>query len=700
MRNLCSVAPWLGLLSLGPSAPRQAPGPPNLAASSTGAVVSGPQNASGSPNRALVVNDGEVADYGPHHGYAWAPLAVPLTVTFPESTRINKVEVLLLDVDARSYDFRLEAQAPDGTWQALAERSGARAWVTLAFEPVTCSAMRLAFTGTTLATKTYHVVEVAAYDDPEPQRESALRRVWLASRQTRQEAELALLGVDEALELVFRDEAMMERVRRLADGERRWLDPDRDGDPDLIVFRDRGAIVVVLDEDDDAAAADLRPDEDSDCLVVDLNADGSPDRILDNIDDDSDGDPDRARHYYLHGGWFGSRIGLVLIWDTNDNNRMWQLHHYSYSQGRCQWQCDFGGNEGFSIFVYDRKAGEWAADWECPFYFYDPDQDGLAEVALRLEGHGRTMRALRFSMNADNDITPGQPYDYDFGVIALGPVELPEEWLVRTPLRAGDTGPYLGYGRARDVVRKLPWARALLVWDENDHNIDPSDRGKHERWEGVINSKYRTFPQIGGPPCGTLNKRYELDADNSGGLKLYASAVDGRLHLFGAEIGIYRADLDGDGAADRQIEYEDTNADGFFDRWRFDEDADGQLERTVDLIDSASSGNAAAAGQLIPLEWRAVTARYVPVLQNAVEGHEQVARALQCDLTVAPDEGSLEARRWGLEALVAAELQSQIRAARRSHDAARLDCLQAAAQAWSRGRYVGAAQALSRVPTH
>ncbi len=678
--------------------PSQLP-PPNLASSSAGAVVSGPRNASGSATQPIVVNDGQVADYGPHHGYAWAPLSVPLTVTFPKPTRINKVDVLLLDVDARSYDFRLEVQQADGTWHALAERSGARAWVTLAFGPVTCSAMRLVFTDTTLTTKTYHVVEVAACDDPEPARDSSLRQAWLASRQTREDSELALLGVGEALELVFHDDETMRRARQLADGQRRWLDPDRDGDPDLILFRDRGAIVVALDEDDDATVGDLAPDEDSDCLVVDLDADGSPDRVLDNIDDDADGDADRARHYYLHGGWFGSRIGLVLIWDTNDNNRMWQLDHYSYSQGRCQWECDFGGNEGFSIFVYDRKAGEWAADWECPFYFYDPDEDGLAEVAFRLEGHGRTMRALRFSMNADNDTTPGQPYDYDFGVVALGPVELPEEWLVRTPLRAGETGPYLGYDRARDVVRKLPWSQALLVWDENDHNVDPSDRGKHERWEGVINSKYRAFPQIGGPPCGTLNKRYELDGDNSGGLKLYASAVDGRLHLFGAEVGTYRADFDGDGTADRQIEYEDTNGDGFFDRWRFDEDADGQPERTVDLLGSAPSPNTGDGARLIPLEWGAINAAYVPVLRDAVEGHEQVARALQCSLTVVPDPDSLEARRRGLEALVNAEFQTRISAARLAHDSARVKCLQSAAEAQLRGQYEEATQALKRVPT-
>ena len=56
-------------------------------------------------------------------------------------------------------------------------------------------------------------------------------------------------------------------------------------------------------------------------------------------------------------------------------------------------------------------------------------------------------------------------------------------------------------------------------------------------WEGIINAPYAGFPQVGGPSCGRINKRYELDADNSGRLRLYASWVDCRLHLFGAERG-------------------------------------------------------------------------------------------------------------------------------------------------------------------
>jgi len=660
----------------------------NLASADAGAVVSGPRNASGSAGRAMAANDGEVAGYGPNQGYAWGWFGEPLTVTFPAATTINKVEVLLLDVDARQYDFRLEVQADSGEWKALDERQTASGWVTLTFRATTCRAFRLVFTGTTLPVKSYHVVEIAAYNDPEPERDSALKRAWLRSKREREVGDLALLGVDEALQAVFLDEVAMQRARALREGERRWMDVDGDGDRDLIVFKDQGAVVVAIDDDDDATADPPVADRDNDCWVVDLDADGRPDRVIDYLDDDGDGDVDREQHLYLHGGWLGSRPALVLIWDYDDDNRTWFLDRYSYAQGRCQWKCDFGGDEGFSLFVWDAKTKTWEAEWECPFYFYDPDKDGLAEEALRLEGHGRQMRYLRYSLNADNDATEGQAYDYDCAIVAAGPVELPPEWLVTTPLRVGRTGPYLPWTTAREAVRKLPWQKTLLVWDENDSNVDPGDAQKHERWEGVINSAYEDFPQVGGPACGRLNKRYEIDADNSGGMRLYASAVDGRLHLYGAEKGTLWIDADGNRKPERVVEYSDTDGDGFFDRWATDDNADGTVERTFERPETLRE-----AKDTVPLEWAEVTAAYVPLLRQAVDGHRSVAEALGVPLATDAGSGSLEQLRWALETRTASEFERRIAAARDAAEAAQLSH---ARSLWEQGRRQEAAASIGR----
>ncbi len=650
---------------------------PNLALN---ASVTGVTNASGSRGKPLAATDGDVADYGQSHGYAWGWLKDPLVLTLAESAGINKVDVLLLDVDPRSYDFRLEGLAPDG-WTRLAESETASGWVTLTFDPVECSAIRLVFTRTSLSAGSYHVVEVAAYDAPEPDADSPLKKAWLATREERKVGDLHLLGIDEALEHVFLDEDMLARAKALEEGDRRWLDTDGDGDADLIVLNDAGVLVCVIDDDDDAGAAP-DADEDSDCWVADVDRDGSPDRVIDYWDDDGDGDVDRAHHYYVHHGWFGSTPGLVVIWDYNDNNQTWVLDRYSYHQGKCQWKCDFGGDEGFSIFRHDKRSDEWVADWECPFYFYDPDDDGLAEVAVRLEGHGRRMRALRYSLNADNDVAEGQPYDYDMGITALGPIEFAEADLVTSALRVGETGPYLPWDTARDVVRDLPWTQSCLVWDENDLNIDPNDRTRHERWEGILNARYGAFPQVGGPHCGTLNKRYEHDADNSGKMMLYASPVDGRLHLFGAESGTLWADDDADGRPDRIVQHSDTDGDGYFDTWQFDDGADGSFERTYKPDDAYSPVDA-----LIPLDWGSVTQAYVPLLEATVQGHEQVARALGGILTEMPISSSLEGRRWALERRIHLAFSHNISAETDAGDEARAEKLADARAFWERGQY-------------
>jgi len=453
-------------------------------------------------------------------------------------------------------------------------------------------------------------------------------------------AELRLLGIEQAVEAVFGSPEAMDRARRLKPGDRGWVDRDRDGDPDVLIMRDAQAVIVVLDDDDDMFPQNPEPDQDSDCWVVDLDADGRPDRVLDNIDHDGDGDVDETQHYYLGKGMLEPGVRLFVAWDYNDNNQLWRLRRYSYDQVSCQWDCDFGagGDEGFSMFRCDPSSGEWEPCFECPFLFYDTDGDGRSEEALRFEGRGSVMQSVRYSLNADNDMDATQPYDYDLAVIALGPVELPAASLVTTRLRVGRTGGHLSHSAARQVARSQPWRRVLLVFDENDCNIDPRDPGRHERWEGIINAPYGDFPQVGGPNCGTLNKRYECDADASGALRLYLSPIDKRLHLYGAERGTYTMDRDGDGRADRVFTYRDADGDGFIDTFGTDEGADGVIDR------ESSMGAGQCSAPLLPLDSAKVTAAYLPALRAVVREQERAARALGIALP-APDAG-LERRRF------------------------------------------------------
>ena len=75
----------------------------------------------------------------------------------------------------------------------------------------------------------------------------------------------------------------------------------------------------------------------------------------------------------------------------------------------------------------------------------------------------------------------------------------------------------------------------------------------------MIASPTAKFPQVGGPPVGPYNTRYETDLDNSGRMQLYYSDVDRRIHLRGAEEAWLKADYNFDGKVDFEIRYEDSD---------------------------------------------------------------------------------------------------------------------------------------------
>ena len=588
--------------------------PVNIAAR---ARVTGPKNASGSVGRPDVVTDNEVGDYGPSHGYAWAYLPTPLVVDLGGERTVALIELLLLDTDSRGYRYRIETSLDGESWEPAADRTDAwqRGWQRIAIEPRPCRFLKVTFTRTSLSVNSYHVVELAAYETA-PAGETALFRRHKQARKDRMRTATDALDIAPAVALLS-DAETRERLARLPERQPRGIDSDHDGRPELICFRDGRHLIVALDDDGDASFSDLKVDEDSDCLAVDYGSDGSVDRVIDRVDTDNDGDVDEVHLYYLGGGFFGRRHGLVVIWDFDDDNQTWRLINYQYDQGSCQWDCDFGGDEAFCMFHRDAKTGEWIGNWENPFCFYDPDKDGLPEVAVRYEGHASRVSSVRYSINADNDWAPGFGYDYDVAVISFGPVEIPAEEMVTAALRGGETGAFVPWQTARQVAASLPWKRALLVWDENDRNVAPRDT--HERWEGIINSAYRDFPQVGGPPCGRVNKRYELDADLSGSRQLYWSPVDQRLHLFGAEVGTYQVDADGNGRLELIVETQDRDGDGFFDRWQFDDDADGKADREVE---------ADGKGPLRPMAFDGLAEFYVPRLAEALDANVALCGAL------------------------------------------------------------------------
>ena len=555
--------------------------PRNHALAANGATVTGLRNASGSHGRPECAIDGDVVAYGYSHGYGWAYVQTPTVVTFAHSAMIDTIEVVFSDISLRTYSYILSVSLDGEGWQTVADMSDAHVsgWRLHQFEPVEAKYVRLDCTDTSLSIKSYHIVEIGAFLLGEKRAAGPLGLAWQEAARKQRVVSRELLGVDAAqgalddsgfLEKLRSGPADTSEVRELSNGTR------------ALFYRDGEKIIAAIDDDGNMDMDALEPDGINDCVAVDMNGDGRLDRTIDYSDTSGDGIADTMVQTYGDRNTWGSRPFMVLIRDFDTGPlRLWSLYNYGYSQGVCQWDCDFGGNGYFAMFRRNLSGSGWQGAFECPFCFYDTDDDGLAEETVRLTAYDTTLHSSRYGINADNDITEGHLYDYDMSVTCLGRVPIPDEAMATFRHRSGEeTGAYLSYEKTRETVRAADWDRALLVWDENDHNVAPRAAGM-ERWEGVLNSRYRSFPQEGGPDCGTINKRYELDADYSGKMRLYYWPADGRLHLYGAEEGTLIADWDYDGCPDLVVEYTDRDGDGFFDHRSIDYSAKALPDRAI-----------------------------------------------------------------------------------------------------------------------
>ncbi len=178
----------------------------------------------------------------------------------------------------------------------------------------------------------------------------------------------ALVGPDALV-----TESLRERLLRGPENKEVYEDLDGDGDPDVVTYIDGAArhsqerrpmLFRVLDDDDDMTEQS-GPDTDSDFYVADWNADGVIDRAVDYWDEDGDGDADRQDLISRRGLWFGDRIGLTVVRDIGDDDRMWYTRDNEYSQDACQWLTDFNGDESFNMYRYiewDHMDDETFAD--------------------------------------------------------------------------------------------------------------------------------------------------------------------------------------------------------------------------------------------------------------------------------------------------------------------------------------------------
>jgi len=256
---------------------------------------------------------------------------------------------------------------------------------------------------------------------------------------------------------------------------------------------------------------------------------------------------------------------------------------YTYRQRDCQYRSHFGGDETFCAYIISLEDSEWHPGWENPFVFYDHDGDGVTEEVIRIEGQGDVIQNLRYSFDTDNDATPDSPRDFDVSISAHAPENtlLDPEIGDQRVLRGIPAGAFMAYKEVPQYAMTFPWATYQLTWDENDLNIDGEAfeglafKDPQERWEGIITQKNDYFKQIGGPSCGPVNKRYEVDLESDTPIRVYYAETDQRIHLFGADHAWLLVDYDYDRTPDMRYDYYDTDADGYIDTWKLDLDMDG-----------------------------------------------------------------------------------------------------------------------------
>ena len=430
-----------------------------------------------------------------------------------------------------------------------------------------------------------------------------------------------------------------------------YIDLDKDGDPDVLkAILPNGIHVQWIDDDDDMKKGDFEGDMDNDCVMLDLNQDGSfsgpKDLMVDWSDEDQDGKADwqcivdNAEADYT-GKWTSH---YIWFWDADQDGIFGYVdwNHFKFEgwdhDGRANFYTDYNGQSMMlKVHITTSNIKDLRYNWENPFLYFDQDQDGLTEMAMRMVDEpiaitdeknpkmawdfSHQISMVQMTFDLDNDNAPGNELDFDMSLKFAGAgfdysdqihdfdhlQGLPEaniyfedpRWRTTTQLI------YPDHQTAYDLTfNRGKWNQCWFVFDEDDDC---------QRWERVEfydpKDPFKIGAKNGGldnnPQADPTGDRGEWDTDFSGKGQLYISPLDGRLHLYGAEYGYWRIDQnstyfqgwqgwrgpnlqpeDFDKAEPTvfgTMKYEDTDNNGFFDKIQMDMDGDFIYEQEVAL---------------------------------------------------------------------------------------------------------------------
>jgi hypothetical protein len=179
-----------------------------------------------------------------------------------------------------------------------------------------------------------------------------------------------------------------------------FIDLDNDGDPDVMKYTTaNGFPVQWIDDDDDMKKTDTEGDIDNDCLMADINKDGQygshSDAIIDWVDSNNDGKADLqiysefAAEKEKDKPWGPGHFMVNMDLDKDDimNYIDWNTFQVRcwIHDGKADFFEDYSGNTLFlKIHASPQNINDLRLNWENPFLFYDIDNDGLTESAIRL----------------------------------------------------------------------------------------------------------------------------------------------------------------------------------------------------------------------------------------------------------------------------------------------------------------------------
>jgi hypothetical protein len=389
------------------------------------------------------------------------------------------------------------------------------------------------------------------------------------------------------------------------------LDINKDGKPDILERWWNGKRVRWLDENGDMLPTDTRGDQVGDVLQIDKNGDGLYDGPNDiNIkwaDNDGDGQADLEAFVTQSPEWGPDKWNaaeshwMVYIDVEKDGVLGWLdwtkfdfgNDNWGYT-GTNDWLPDYNGNSMFlKVHRPPQSLPDPRLNWENPFAFFDFDNDGLSEMAMRwldpvppldkdqtkLTG---VLNEAFVTFDLDNDSTKGNETDYDMSLRGAGGPGVPYQTFVhKYPALKGnpkfdgcfqwnnwrriDELKYMPHEKSYDAFFTAGWKTLYFVFDEDDddhrwervemyypmHGFGgPKDIDIYstKRWR---RSNYAEQDMVaenekpglsGHPQADSLGDRGEFDEDNSGGGKLYVGVFDRKLHLAGAEWGAWTVD--------------------------------------------------------------------------------------------------------------------------------------------------------------